>query len=98
MDNVTHTLFALTLARTPLGRAGRGTTAALVVASNAPDIDVLVSLKGTGSYLQWHRGPTHGPIGVVALGLATAAVVWAARSEIDRRRGTPESARNASFP
>ena len=29
----------MTLARTPLGRAGRGTTTALVLASNAPDID-----------------------------------------------------------
>ena len=33
MDNLTHSLFALTLARTELGRAGRGTTAALLVAS-----------------------------------------------------------------
>jgi kynurenine formamidase len=40
MDNLTHTLFAVTLARTPLGRAGRGATAALILASNAPDIDI----------------------------------------------------------
>ena len=42
MDNLTHTLFGLTLARTPLGRAGRGVTTALVLASNAPDIDAVV--------------------------------------------------------
>ena len=41
MDNLTHTLFALTLARTPLGRAGRGTTATLLLASSAPDADGL---------------------------------------------------------
>ncbi|HEY3043761.1 MAG TPA: metal-dependent hydrolase [Vicinamibacterales bacterium] len=75
MDNVTHTLFALTLARTPLGRYGRGTTAALVLASNAPDIDIVTALGGTANYLAWHRGPTHGPLGVVGLGVVTAALV-----------------------
>jgi len=34
MDNLTHTLFGLTLARTPLGRSGRGVTMALVLASS----------------------------------------------------------------
>lgn len=77
MDNVTHTLFALTLARTPLGRAGRGTTAALVLASNAPDIDVVSLARGGASYMHWHRGPTHGPLGVVGLGLLSAAIAWA---------------------
>lgn len=76
MDNVTHTLFAATLARTPLGSAGRGTTAALVIASNLPDIDIVSAAGGTAGYLRWHRGPTHGPLGVVGLGLLTAAIVW----------------------
>jgi len=76
LDNVTHTLFAATLARTPLGSAGRGTTAALVIASNIPDIDIVSAVGGATGYLRWHRGPTHGPLGVVALGLLTAAIVW----------------------
>src|SRR5439155_25768262 len=75
MDNVTHTLFAATLARTPLGRAGRGTMAALVIASNAPDIDIVATAGGAESYLRWHRSLTHGPLGVVALGVVTAALV-----------------------
>src|SRR6478752_1337663 len=74
MDNLTHTLFAVTLGRTRLGRAGRGTTTALVLASNAPDIDIITTVRGGASYLQWHRGPTHGPVGVIALGLLTAAL------------------------
>jgi inner membrane protein len=77
MDNVTHTLFALTLARTRLGRSGRGATAALVLASNAPDIDIVATLGGTANYLAWHRGPTHGPLGIAGLGALTAAIVWA---------------------
>jgi membrane-bound metal-dependent hydrolase YbcI (DUF457 family) len=86
MDNVTHTLFALTLARTPLARAGRGTAVALVLASNAPDADIVATIGGAPSYLIWHRGPTHGPLGIVGLGLAVAALVWIARRAFGRDR------------
>ena len=43
MDNLTHSLFGLTLARTPLRKAGRGVTTTLVLASNAPDIDIVAA-------------------------------------------------------
>jgi membrane-bound metal-dependent hydrolase YbcI (DUF457 family) len=85
LDNLTHSLFGLTLGRTPLGRAGRGTTTALVVASNIPDIDIVATAGGAVRYLEWHRGPTHGPLGVVALGLATAAIVWVGRRAWDSK-------------
>jgi membrane-bound metal-dependent hydrolase YbcI (DUF457 family) len=90
LDNVTHTLFAATLARTPLARAGRGTTAALLLSSNAPDIDIVAALGGSMKYLQWHRGPTHGPLGLVGLGVMTAALVWAGRRIYDARRAPPD--------
>jgi inner membrane protein len=89
MDNLTHTLFGLTLARTPLGRAGRGVTTALVLASNAPDIDIVMTARGTESYLRWHRGPTHGLIGVVALGLLVAVLVRAGQRLVDLRGRRP---------
>jgi membrane-bound metal-dependent hydrolase YbcI (DUF457 family) len=92
VDNVTHTLFALTLARTRLGRGGRGTTAALVLASNAPDIDIVATLGGSANYLAWHRGPTHGPLGVVGLGVATAALVWGG-ARLSGSRSSREAAR-----
>ena len=85
MDNLTHSLFALTLARTPLARAGRGTTAALILASNAPDIDIIATAGGALKYLEWHRGPTHGPIGVVGLGVIAAGLVWIGRRLYDAR-------------
>ncbi|MBI3401364.1 MAG: metal-dependent hydrolase [Acidobacteria bacterium] len=104
MDNLTHTLFAATLARTPLAHAGRGTTAALLLASNAPDIDIVATAGGAVSYLKWHRAFTHGPIGIVGLGVATAGLVWAGRRLWDRRngaagRGAPDApnAPDASF-
>lgn len=93
MDNLTHSLFGLTLARTPLGRAGRGTTAALLLASNAPDIDIIVTAGGSANYLAYHRGPTHGPLGVVGLAAAVAGVVWLSR----RKPRTDDAEPTASF-
>jgi len=89
LDNLTHSLFGLTLARTPLGRAGRGTTAALLLASNAPDIDVIVTAGGTLNYLEFHRGPTHGPLGVVGLAAVVAGVVWLTRNRWDKSNSDP---------
>ncbi len=74
---MTHSLFGLTLARTPLGRTGQGTTLALLLASNAPDIDIIATAGGTARYLEWHRGPTHGMLGIVGLGLLVALLVRA---------------------
>lgn len=54
-------------------------TAALLLGSNAPDIDIVTTAGGSAAYLQWHRGPTHGPVGIVALGLVTAALVVGGR-------------------
>ena len=89
MDNVTHTLVGLTLARTRLGRAGRGATIALVLASNAPDIDIVTTAGGAANYLHWHRSYTHGPLGVVGLGFLTAAIVLAGRTLFDKRSDRP---------
>jgi membrane-bound metal-dependent hydrolase YbcI (DUF457 family) len=84
MDNVTHTLFALTLSRTPLGRPV-GATAALVLASNAPDLDIVASAGRAIDYLEWHRGPSHGSVGVLALAALTAGLVWSARRILRRK-------------
>jgi membrane-bound metal-dependent hydrolase YbcI (DUF457 family) len=98
LDNVTHTLFGATIARAGLNRLGRGATATILIASNIPDIDVVaVTRQGGVSYLQWHRGPTHGPLGVLGLGLATAAVVWLVRAWHDRVREPLSTERNATF-
>jgi len=99
LDNVTHTLFAITVGRTSLGRAGRGTTAALVLATNAPDIDIVTALRGGTNYLHWHRGPTHGPIGVVLLGALSAAIAHYGMRLWDARAGGRGARRPAAtFP
>lgn len=93
MDNLTHSLFGLTLARTPLGRGGRATAIALVLASNAPDIDIVATAGGSAKYLEWHRGPTHGLPGVIGLGLVVAAIGWL----IDRKWGPSHPTDRVSF-
>lgn len=89
MDNLTHSLFGWTLARAGVGRGVPQATATLVLASNVPDADIVVAVVAGGvEYLAAHRGPTHGPLGVVGLGLVVAGVVaaWA------RWRGRGEAA------
>ncbi|MFL6278536.1 MAG: metal-dependent hydrolase [Vicinamibacterales bacterium] len=79
MDNLTHSLFGWTIARAGLGRDVPYATATLIVASNAPDIDIVAGLRSGVDYLAVHRGPTHGPLGVIGLGVVTAAIIsaWA---------------------
>jgi membrane-bound metal-dependent hydrolase YbcI (DUF457 family) len=101
LDNLTHSLFGATLARTPLSRAGRGTAAALILASNAPDVDFIALAGGPVKYLEWHRGVTHGPLGVVGLGVVTAGLVWIGRRFYDQRwprKGAQNGGSNRTRP
>jgi membrane-bound metal-dependent hydrolase YbcI (DUF457 family) len=77
LDNLTHTLFGWTLARSRALRSTPYATATLLIASNGPDADVVTVFTGGGlEYLAAHRGPTHGPLGFAGLGIATAALVF----------------------
>ncbi|MBI2686784.1 MAG: metal-dependent hydrolase [Acidobacteria bacterium] len=78
MDNVTHTLTAILLARAGLGRLVPGGTAVLLVASNIPDADSAVTLWAGGlGYLEYHRHLTHALLAGPLLGLLAAlAVCW----------------------
>lgn len=60
MDNLTHSLTGLMLARAGLGRTTeRGGTLMLVLAANAPDLDGLALFGSNGAYLDYHRGIMH---------------------------------------
>jgi len=92
MDNLTHSLFALTLAQTPLRRAGRGAALALVLASNAPDSDLVVALtSGSQAYLSAHRGSSHGPLGVAGLAIVVATLVYGGRRWRQRQQRGPSA-------
>ncbi|MFY9557840.1 MAG: metal-dependent hydrolase [Blastocatellia bacterium] len=78
MENLAHTLLGLSLAKAGLQRATPLATTTLVISSNLPDVDVLSQLQGgTPSYLEYHRGFTHGFVGLALLAAAlTVALVF----------------------
>src|ERR1700733_9361787 len=60
MDNITHTLTGLMLARAGLGRTTpRGGSLMMMLAANAPDLDVFLGLPGGLAYMEYHRGYAH---------------------------------------
>ena len=60
MDNLTHTLTGLMMARVGLGRTTeRGGSLMLMLAANAPDMDALFGLPGSTAYIEYHRGFLH---------------------------------------
>jgi inner membrane protein len=68
MDNLTHTLTGLMLSRIGLNSWCPRATPVLLLAANAPDIDVISSLTGGATeYLHHHRGFTHGLITAPAM-------------------------------
>ncbi|HTI41259.1 MAG TPA: metal-dependent hydrolase [Vicinamibacterales bacterium] len=82
MDNLCHTLVGATLGEAGLNRKTAYGTATLMIASNLPDIDVLVFATSTPS-VAFRRGWTHGVLADVVLPVALTAVMVA----IARRRG-----------
>jgi membrane-bound metal-dependent hydrolase YbcI (DUF457 family) len=77
LDSLTHTLTAITLVRAGVGRKTRGAMPAMILASNAPDLDIVSAITGGGvPYLAAHRGLTHGPLGIIGLAFLAALAVW----------------------
>ena len=72
MDNVTHTLVGAALAETGLKRWTPFATPTLLIAANFPDIDIIVGLFGSLTYLEHHRGITHAIVGIPILSLLLA--------------------------
>lgn len=75
MDNLTHSLVGLFLARAGFKRFTAHGTAILVLAANAPDIDGVSWFWGRATWLHWHRNITHSLVGAPFMALLTVAVV-----------------------
>ena len=83
MDNLTHSLVGLFLARAGFRRATPGGTAILVIAANAPDFDVISWFWGRPTWLHWHRNITHSLLGAPVMAiLAVALVALVSRQKI----------------
>ncbi len=90
MDNLTHSMVGAVLGQMGLKRKSGLGMATIIIAANIPDIDATCTFLGTQS-LAMRRGITHGPIAMLLLPLALAAIMVG----VDRwqaRRGTrPQS-------
>lgn len=89
MEPVTHLLTGACIARAGINRKTAWATFALVIAAEAPDIDMLWSLRGPVATLQHHRGITHTLVAApfMALGVVIfTALVAAAWSKLRRKK------------
>ena len=87
MDPVCHSLAGLTMGQAGLGRRTPLALPTLVLAANAPDIDV-ITMFTTDVWMYYRRGWTHGPIAMVVLPIAVTGLV-VAWDRLVRRRRTP---------
>lgn len=76
MDNVSHSLAGWALSRAAGPVRPAGTTLALILASNLPDLDFVLYTRGSSEYLLWHRGITHSLVGLAVLPPILAAGLW----------------------
>lgn len=75
MDNLTHSLIGAAVANAGFKqKLGRGTTWALVIASNLPDLDVFWGFVNPAPSFAYRRMLTHGVLGVPLLCVAGAAL------------------------
>jgi inner membrane protein len=75
MDNLTHTLTGMVLARAGLRRVAPGATLTLLLAANAPDIDLVAMAGGSTAYLHYHRHLTHSLLAIPLLALLPVLIV-----------------------
>lgn len=91
MDNVCHTLVGAALGESGLKSRTRFGNAALMIAANLPDIDVLVFVSGMPA-VAFRRGWTHGVLAQALLPIAfTLVVVMIDRWRPPRRQGAPRA-------
>ena len=77
MDPLTHTAVGLFLSRAGLKGWTPRASAIVLLAANAPDIDIVTSFGGSLNYLHYHRHLTHSLIASPALALLPVLLVGA---------------------
>ncbi|MFL6414588.1 MAG: metal-dependent hydrolase [Bryobacteraceae bacterium] len=74
MDNFTHSLTGYVLARAGLDRFSPRAAVLLVLAANAPDLDILFLTQGGLPYFEAHRGYSHSVLLLPFMALLTVVV------------------------
>ena len=93
MDPIAHTLVGASLAKTRLKTLTPLATTILVLAANAPDIDVISMFGGRDVSLGFRRGWTHGLLAMIVLPLILAGLVMIADRLLAKMRNVPCRAR-----
>jgi inner membrane protein len=75
LDNLTHTLTGVMLARAGLKRFSPRGTLLLAMAANSPDIDVVSWFGGPVTYLEYHRWITHALAAAPLIALLPVAII-----------------------
>ena len=76
MEPVTHLLTGACLGRTGPNRVTAYATLAMVLAAEAPDLDMFWGFRGPVAELQHHRGITHTFLGAPFMALFVTGIVW----------------------
>jgi inner membrane protein len=87
MDNLCHTLVGAAFGEAGLKKRTRFGNTTLMIASNLPDLDVLVFATSTPA-VAFRRGWTHGPLAQILLPIVLTAVVLAVARAFPARDGT----------
>src|SRR5262249_11661134 len=90
LEPITHFLTGACLSRAGLNRTTGLATATLVLAAEAPDLDVLFYFDGSMSAFQHHRGFTHSFLGAPLVAAAVVAGVYGVYRLAQRRGWRPK--------
>src|SRR5258708_22068616 len=77
MDNIPPSLAAVAMSRAGLNKWYSHPALVLVLAANAPDIDIVMALRGSLPYFENHRGLTHSIVMVPVMALLVVLLVCA---------------------
>lgn len=86
MDPITHTLAGAALARAGGDRRTPLAAATLMLAANAPDVDIVSASWGSFASIAFRRGWTHGPLALLVLPFVVTAGIAAWDRFVRRRR------------
>ena len=103
MEPVTHLLTGACLGRSGFNRTTAYATLTMVLAAEAPDLDMFWGLRGPVAEFQHHRGITHTFLGAPFMALLVTAVVWLwhrwrTRGHQVDISGSPSNRRGSALP
>lgn len=98
MEPVTHFMTGAVLSRAGLNRKAAYATLAMTLAAEAPDLDVLWSIKGPVATFEHHRGWTHALIGIPIEAAVVVGVIWLGHRIFARGRRPDPGTRQPGAP